>query len=385
MKKITALLLAFVFLLGTVGMLAGCSDPDTDNKPKNEVSLYYFETNEDGTSCSIKGINRYQLEDAEIVLPSQSPEGLPVTGILESAFECDELLTGITIPEGVTTIGDRAFYECTALKTVNLPDSLTVIGNSAFYSCAALETINMPAGLTKIGASGFKGCSSIQSVSFPEGFEELGDAAFEACTSLKSVSFPKSAAYISNAALWYCSALETITVAEGNPVYHSSGNCLINTEEKTLYKATNNSVIPDDGSVTVILSGAFACLSTMTEITIPEGIVEICSGAFDECTALKTVVIPASAEKISGFFGCTALTSIMIPDGVKEIGSLAFGECTALTSVVISGKVEKIGSDPFYGCTELNRVNFLGNKSLWYGIYEDDEWDFTVDCLDGMI
>ncbi|MBQ1175552.1 MAG: leucine-rich repeat protein, partial [Treponema sp.] len=87
---------------------------------------------------------------------------------------------------------------------------------------------------------------------------------------------------------WFygCTALESITVAPGNEVYRSSGDCLIETASGTLIAGCKNSQIPDDGSVRVIGKLAFATHTGLTELEIPEGVEEIGYGAFARCTGL---------------------------------------------------------------------------------------------------
>ena len=143
-----------------------------------------------------------------------------------------------------------------------------------------------------------------------------------------------------------CSGLTTIAVAGGNTKYHSDGNCLIETESKTLISGCKNSIIPTDGSVTSIGDLAFS--------------------------------------------GCTGLTSITIPDSVSSIGDGAFSGCTGLTSITIPDSVTSIGDFAFIGCTDLTSIEFDGTIEQWQAIqfasrWNEDTGEYVVHCTDGTV
>ena len=134
---------------------------------------------------------------------------------------------------------------------------------------------------------------------------------FVGCSSLESITIPASAVSISQSALNNCVALTTITVKDGNPVYHSNGNCLIETASKTLLAGCKNSVIPSDGSVTIIGHNAFRDCGTLTSLVIPTGVRSIDTEAFRGCYGLTTLTISTDLKTISDsvFRGCQSLTT----------------------------------------------------------------------------
>ncbi len=329
------------------------------------------------------------------------PNDGSVSKIGNDAFSGCEELKSIIIPDGVTEIGDCAFFDCAGLTSVTIPDSVTDIGYKAFCGCHSLTSVNIPNGVTKIGSSAFCYCENIKEISIPDSVTEIGNGAFD------------------------LNGLSKIKVSGGNRTYHDEGNCLIETKSKTLISGCRNSVIPNDGSVTIIGSDAFYDCSGLTEITIPDSVTEIGYDAFSGCKELsiikvsdankvysgkgnclietksktlimgcKNSIIPddGSVTKIgrSAFYCCTELTEINIPNTVTEIEDWAFSECTELTDINIPNGLIKIGSNAFIGCEKLTNVNFNGTKERWHLIEKHNDWDYiayeyTVHCIDGDI
>ena len=174
------------------------------------------------------------------------------------------------IPDGVTKIGPKAFYNCTSLTSIKMPNSVKEIGDAAFNGCSSLTSITIGEGVTNIGWMAFKGCSSLTSVTIPNGVKEIGNAAFNGCKSLTSVTIPNS--------------------------------------------------------VTSIGARAFNECSSLTSVTIPNSVVKIDSAAFKKCTSLASIIIPDGVTTIKSdiFAGCTMLDTIVLPSGITHIESGAF-------------------------------------------------------------
>ena len=337
----------------------------------------------------------------------------------------------VIIKEGTVSISGRAFYNCTSLTSVTIPDSVTSIGKEAFSGCSSLDEVYytsdiaswlnisfsdgtanplnnganlylngelatdivIPGNVTSIGSYAFYGYTLLTSVTIPDSVTSIGDRAFYYCKSLTSVTIPDSVTSIGNYAFSSCESLETITVDSGNSVYHSAGNCLIETATKTLIAGCKNSVIPDDGSVTSIGDWAFTSCTSLTSVTIPASVTSIGHYAFSGCTSLTSVIIPDSVTSIGSsafsgctsltsvtignsvtsienhvFYGCTSLTSVTIPDSVTSIGSQAFDGCTSLTSVTIGNSVTSIGNNAFDGCISLDDVYYTSDIASWLNI-----------------
>ena len=185
-------------------------------------------------------------------------------------------------------------------------------------------------------------------------------SAFEGCTGLTAITIGQNVTSVGVRAFSGCSALAAITVAEGNSVYHSAGNCLIETSSKTLIAGCKDSVIPADGTVTAIGRLAFYNCDGLTAVTVPNQILSIGDSAFEKCAQLASVNLGSGVTSIgnSAFLGCTALKEIAIPDSVKTMGVYVFSGCSKLASVTIGNLLSTISNFTFDGCTALTDVTF---------------------------
>lgn len=215
-------------------------------------------------------------------------------------------------------------------------------------------------------------CSSIKTVEISEGVTNIGRYAFYDCRSLTSIVIPKSVTDIGVWAFKDCDSLGSITVAEGNTVYHSAGNCIIETARKILVVGCSTSVIPTDGSVTIIGSYAFTGCG-FTSIKIPYGVTSIGYGAFYDCDSLTSIVISEGVTEIGGqaFNSCNSLTRIEIPLSVTNMGTHMFQFCSNLVSIKIPSSVMSIGNYMFQYCHSLVNIEIPSSvTSIGDGAFE---------------
>ena len=266
-----------------------------------------------------------------------------VESIDDYAFNCCRNLTSVTIPNSVTRIGNYVFGDCNNITSITIPDGVTSIGDGAFQECDSLTSITIPDGVTSIGFAAFLFCRSLTSITIPVSVTSIGERAFE------------------------CGELESIIVVNGNPVYYSEGNCIIERESKILIQGCKNSIIPQD----IIEVGRYALArhGGLTNIKIPNSVIIINWYAF------------AWSHN---------LTSLTIPDGVTVIGYCAFECCSNLTSITIPDSVTSIGYAAFSECNSLTSITFNGTMAQWDAIKKNTGWNYNVPateviCSDGTV
>ena len=389
------------------------------------------------------------------------PKGLERIGY-EAFYNCHSIKS-IEIPATVTEIGVNPFVNCGQLTTITVAEGNTTFTaqNGSLMKGSTLITGNrdltIPTGVTKIGQKAFEGIWGVETYSIPEGIESIEDMAFQEC-GFSSVTFPSTVTEITGNPFAGCGDLISLEVDENNPTYRSEGNCVI--KDDVLVFGCKKTVIP--ANVTIISEKAFYWCYDLSSIVIPSTISSIGEEAFSECYNLKsvfvqwenpvpitsestfssrydaTLYVPAgtagnyqnaecwkdfsikelhndaecidgiyytldsntktalvtyktygepsytgeveleSSIKVGGeeyavvgidnlaFVGCTELTSVSIPDGIVTISANAFYGCVGLSTLTLPISVSTIGNQAFYGCDNLASITvyWTGEESL---------------------
>ena len=314
----------------------------------------------------------YKADIESIILP----DGLTRIGN-HAFYGCNNAaLTSITIPNSVTTIGEYAFSNFDNLTSIEIPSSVTSIESNAFSFSENLNTVTFAAGshLETIGEKAFGSCYALNSAEIPAGVTSIGEYAFQNCSTLVSVTIPETVTSIGTNAFAGCSGLTSITVDPNNTVYDSRDNCnaIIETSSNKLLRGCNNtSVIPN--TITAIGDYAFSGCSGLTSTTIPAGVTSIGDRAFTGCTGLGSINFPDGVTSIGeyAFSGCSGLGgSITIPESVTSIGKRAFQNCSTLVSITSLGSITEISEYTFYNCSTLTSatipasVTSIGNNAF---------------------
>ena len=337
-RKFISLALAVCLLTGMLSVTASALTQNEDgyaglyNKvPSSNGSGYTYRF----LSANTIAITDYNGYDTEVIIPSKI-DGYTVTGV-ENMDTSN--IKKIVMPDTVTYIGEYAFgdyNDSVPLEEIVLSKNLKSIGPSAFRRCYDLKSIDIPKSVTEVGYSAFSGCSSLENVSINSEID-LTEGVFSSVPAVNNIYDD-----------W---------------LYNENGSDFF-IWNGWLYGYKGNSKNP------VIPSGVYGIddylfrNSDITGITIPEGVKYIGYGAFQNCTALKSVKLPNSLKKIGGeaFGDCTALSSVTFGSGLKSIEYEGFGHCEALKKVVLPEGLEKLDS-AFYGCENLENITFPSTLS----------------------
>ncbi len=345
-----------------------------------------------------------------------------VTAIGDTAFFHESSITSITVPNTVTSVGERAFYDCRGIRglvyndnilmyvpylsssVISVPEGIKTIHRDAFIDHYNLSTLTIPSSVTDIGSYSFRYCTNLSTVNFnaidcnatsafvsleslttlnfASNVTRISDSICLFCSNLVDLVLPDSLTYIGKCAFLNCVLPSTITIPE-NVTYIGEGAFGQCTGLSTLYfNATNcTSDLIEGSSSTTIFGG-----SSLSTVIIGENVTRIPNSFLWACQNVQSLTIPESTTIIGNkAFLASGLTEITIPENVTEIGGLAFWSCTnlttvnynainctsagsssqyifkdcsALTTVNIGENVTNIPDYLFYKCTELTSVTF---------------------------
>lgn len=380
---------------------------DSEENEYNDFTYYtYFNEENNRTEAVIQG---YRGSDSDVVIPN-SIDGFVVTAISMYAFSGRSDLASITIPSTIQSIGEDAFLECDGLKKVyvsSIEDWCKIdfpyseanplsIGADLYVDNKLVTDVTIPDGVKSIGKYAFYGYSSLKSISFPSSIRSIGESAFDDCPNLDEV-------YATNIEDWCKIKFGDML---SNPIFYArkiyiDGELATDiTIPKGITKICDyafencetitNVVIPN--SVISIGNSAFSGCSNLKNISIPNSVVNIEKGAFSSCFNLEEVEIPDGIKfiKYGTFAFCENLTTIIIPQSVKEIGNLAFDGDYNLSNVLFKGSKSQWNSIDFTdGNTNLVEsvihydVKFVEKKAPTYVNKGYDLYSCS-ECSDGV-
>ncbi|MCM1296691.1 MAG: leucine-rich repeat domain-containing protein [Muribaculaceae bacterium] len=376
----------------------GCSNLTSIEIPSSVTSMdeYFF------------GCSRLESINVDRASKSYSSEdGILYNKNKTKLIRCPEGRKGnvVIIPTGVTDIG--LFQNCKNLTSVTIPPGVTRIGENVFLGCTSLTNVTIPMGVTRIGNGAFGECTSLTSITIPSSVTGI----YHAFDSYLHTIYGEADSFAEQYAM-DCNIKFVATTVPKDPTTSEQpttpvtapkvGDTFKDTKSKAQYKITGKQTVSyikttaTSGKVTIpatvtyknktykvtaIYKAAFKNKTGITAVTFGKNITSVGSEAFSGCKKLKTVTLNKNLTKIgdkafynckvltqiklgskvttigkSAFAGCTKLKKVTLGTGLTTIGDSAFNKCTALTAVTIPSKVKKIGEQAFYGCKKLKSI-----------------------------
>ncbi len=312
-------------------------------------------------------------------------------------------VTYISLPNTITTINDKQFYELEKLENIDLGNNITYIGESAFAYCKSLKSINLPESVIEIGYGAFTNCTSLTSLEIPNKVTDIGSIIFEGCTALKSIKIGDSVTSLPED-FSSLTSLEEFIVSPENKMYSSENGILFSKDKTVLLNCPlgidcSSYQIPLN--VETIYYNAFKNHAEITSIVFHDNIKIISYAAFDNCIGLEKVEIPRNVRILenTAFEGCINLKNINVDSENKyyssENGVLFNKTKTTLLryplgkleeSYILPNITDTIANNAFINCSNLIKLTLHDNvncisSGTFYGtkVYEDESnWDNGV-------
>lgn len=243
-------------------------------------------------------------------------------------------ITSFVFGDGVSSIPDYFCSNMSNVTSITLPNSVTSIGKYAFSGCSGLTTIVVPNSVTSIGGYAFEDCSSLTAINIPDNLTSIEHGTFSGCSGLTSLTIPKNITSISDS-FWGCTSLTSIVWnaphCKGDENMWGWSSCFSSVASQITSFSFGN-------DIDSIPNGLCNGMSSLTSITIPDGVKDIGAYAFSWCESLMSITIPNSVTKIgeSAFSGCRGLLSVVVGKGVTHIGRYAFNYCDKLSSIIVN-------------------------------------------------
>ena len=287
------------------------------SKQLNDIGGYYWR-------YDVGGLTFNNADDlTSFVVPEENEYYSAVDGILlnkekTEIVRCPCGKSGkVVIPDGVSSIGYRAFLGCEKLTQVVFADSVDSIYKGGFNGCENLESITLNSGLTSIYENAFLNCKS-----------------------LKKLDIPRTVYTLDLSALSGCESLEAVNIEEFSECrYTSVDGMVLDSDGKTLcfcpLAKKGDIVIPD--GVETIQAETFQGNKAVTSVTMPDSVRSVGEYCFADCDSLERVVLSKNITEMGKyvFHRCKNLKSVVIPEGITQLPEYMFSYCTSLENVEI--------------------------------------------------
>ena len=300
-----------------------------------------------------------------------------------SFYNCSNLMT-VNWSEGIITVGDYCFQNCTNLISMTLPNTLQNLYTYAFSGCTSLIVLNLANTLiTTISSYLCQNCTNLMTLSLPNNITSIGTSAFNGCTNLVSVNINNVTTIADSAfqssglininfnkitsigtqSFYSCTKLVNVTVTEGL-VYTLGSSAFSYCTSLTDDSAHN--IMSGTGTGVGLNSNIFSSCASLINVNVKYSWTYMFSSCTNLLTAVITSTLPSGSTGTNVFDGCTKLTQVTYPEGTLNIGNNLFYNCSALSSFTFPASIISIGSSIFYYCTNLKTVTFQSIPTCSY-------------------
>ncbi len=367
----------FVALLAVLMFFSGTEMVNAEETVREETmemakgnGVFGFWQYKEGDYSNIV-ITKYTGAEENVVIPSMIA-GKKVTAIGNWAFEYNDWVISVNIPDTVTSIGYGSFQSCGNLTAIYGMKNVVSISRYAFSNCGNLRSVSLGTALTSIGYYAFQNCVKLNGCVFPSTLTYLGIGSFEN-TGLTSVNVAASVE-MDRSAFNNCQNLVSASVHTSISGYAFAGN--------------KNLTTVSIGANANIGYNAFEQCSSLKNVSIANGNTGISIGteAFSGCSSLVKVTLPSSVRYLeeSSFAGCTSLKQIGLSNRLLKIGRTAFSGCSSLISVAVPNTVTQIEYAAFNSCNALSSIlipnSVINMQDHYYQICSNE---VTIKCYAG--
>lgn len=323
-----------------------------------------YRLNPDDRTASVSG---YIQGIREAVIPATiKVDNVEYTIVKLDGFNNCSSLTSITIPNSVTTLGDRCFNGCSSLTSIEIPESVTSLGDLCFSGCGSLTNITLPKSVTSLDDECFSHCN-LKTLYCLTKTPSI-------CTSKTFKDFNQSTC------LLYVNDVDAYRVADGwknfTKIYkiYRTDTILADGLKYLINLDTQNATLIANTSK---YSGYITVPATITVDHTKYKVTAFGDDCFNGCTNLTGIELPSTLVSLGDycFRNCWKLDQVSMPKSLTSIGISCFNGCRGLTDVVIGKSVTTLGDSCFYGCYDMTSISLpetlksLGNR-CFQGCYE---------------
>lgn len=239
---------------------------------------------------------------------SDIPDGVIIENGVLKKWPCDKIPDDgkVVIPNTVTEIGRRAFFDCSELIAVEIPNSVTIINEQAFSSCKGLTAINIPSTVENIGYEAFSNCNGLTSVIIANGVKKIDDYAFSGCSNISKVVIPNSVKYMGTRVFLDCASLVTVKLSEN----------ILSIPHSTFNRCYSLKNVDFSSRLTRVEDYAFSECTSLVSMTLPNTITYIGNNAFLKSKKFNSITIKATKPPLvaPNSFNYTNLSSVFVPE-----------------------------------------------------------------------